>query len=241
MTDTIAATVEAVQDVHPDIRIIRIRPNGAKVSWQAGQYMELVFTGLPARPYSIANAPHDDVLEFHIRRAGSGGVSDHAVRNLKHGDTLALRGPFGQAAQTTQNTRPLLLIAGGVGLPPLKALIEDSLHRHLKTPMTLYWGVRTAGDLYLGPYFTALAKAHPHFKFVPVIQDQAGQTVGDAIEADYQDLSAARIYLAGSEAMIQSILPQLHGRGAHPDFIHGDDRALNIPPHAGKKSSGGPS
>lgn len=230
MTDSIAATVEAVRDVHPDIRIIRIRPNGAPVSWLAGQYMELVFAGLPARPYSIANAPHNDVLEFHIRRAGSGGVSDHAVRNLKHGDTLALRGPFGKAAMVAGNALPLLLVAGGVGLPPLKALIDDSLHKNLTTPITLYWGVRTGADLYLGQYFTDLEKTHPHFKFVPVIQDQAGQTVGDAIEADNPDLSQTRIYLAGSEAMIAAILPQLYKRGADPDFIHGDDRVLNQPP-----------
>ncbi len=230
MTDAFAATVETVQDVHPDIRIIRIRPNGTPVSWLAGQYMELVFAGLPARPYSIANAPHNDVLEFHIRRAGSGGVSEHAVRTLKSGDTLTLRGPFGQAAMVANNTMPLLLVAGGVGLPPLKALVEDSLHHNVKTPMTLYWGVKTADDLYLAQHFENLATAHPHFKFVPVIHDLSNQNVGDAIAADFKDLSTTRIYLAGSNAMIAAILPQLHQHGAHPDFIHGDDRALNQPP-----------
>lgn len=237
MIDSIAATVETVRDVHPDIRIIRIRPNGVKLSWLAGQYMELVFAGLPARPYSIANAPHHDVLEFHIRRAGKGGVSDHAVSNLKSGDTLALRGPFGKAAMVANNTMPLLLVAGGVGLPPLKALVDDSLHRNLSTPITLYWGVRTKDDLYLGQYFTDLEKNHPHFKFMPVIQDQSGQTVGDAINAQAPDLSSTRIYLAGSEAMIAAILPQLYQRGAQADFIHGDDRVLNQP----QKTIQGPS
>lgn len=232
MSDAFAATVEAVRDVHPDIRILRIRPTDASVAWRAGQYMELVFAGLPARPYSIANAPQGNpagVLEFHIRRSGTGGVSEHAVTRLKTGDTLTLRGPFGNAAMIPGDAMALLLIAGGVGLPPLKALVEDALQNRPQTPVTLYWGVQTRADLYLGDEFRALAQTHPQFKFVPVIHDEAGQNVGDAVAADYGDLSSFRIYLAGSSAMIASILPQLHSHGAHPDYIHGDDRALIRP------------
>lgn len=230
MTDAFAATVEAVEDVHPDIRIIRIRPDNKTVSWLAGQYMELVFAGMPARPYSIASAPHTNIFEFHIRNAKGGGVSEHIVKALKTGDKLTLRGPFGSAATIPGDKMPLLLIAGGMGLSPLKALIEDALHRNRPGPITLYWGVKTKEDLYLAKTFEAMAKAHPHFKFIPVIQDKTGRQVGDAVAADFKDLSATRIYLAGSPAMIASILPQLQKNGAQDNFIHGDDTALSRAP-----------
>lgn len=231
MTNDFAATVETVEDVHPDIRIIRIRPDGkSAVSWLAGQYMELVFAGLPARPYSIASAPHTNILEFHIRNAKGGGVSEHVVKTLKIGDRLTLRGPFGHAAMIPGDKMPLLLIAGGMGLSPLKAMIEDALHSKRPGPITLYWGVKTKDDLYLADDFVALARANPHFKFVPVIHDKSGHQVGDAIAADFKDLSGTRIYLAGSAAMVAAILPQLQKIGAQDNFIHGDDTALSRAP-----------
>lgn len=228
----LAATIETVNDVAAGIRILRVRTDGALPSWLAGQYMELAFTGMPPRSYSIASAPHSNVLEFHIRDSKNGGVSSHIVTALKPGDPLTLRGPFGYAAMIPGDTAPLLLVAGGMGLSQLKAIAEESLHTKHPGPVVLCWAVRTDQDLYLKAHFESLQRAHPQFRFMPVVESTSGQNAGQAVSTQFSDLSGMRIYVAGSPAMIAAILPGLYAGGARADMIHGDDKNLSpaIPP-----------
>lgn len=204
--------------MHHDIRIIRIRPTSAPLSWAAGQYMELTFAGFPPRPYSIGSAPQSGTPEFHIRRAGINGVSQHVANTVKKGDTLELRGPFGDAVIIPGDTMPLLLVAGGMGLPPMKAMIDDALHRNDTRQVTLYWGTRTPEEMYLMAYFTRLAAGHTHFTFVPVI----GGEVSKAI-VNEGDLSGKRIYLAGPPLMIHAAITAVLQNGAKMSLIHTDD------------------
>lgn len=223
----IPATIEAVNNVGQDIRILRVRTNDASPSWLAGQYMELTFAGMPPRSYSIASAPNSNVLEFHIRDAKTGGVSSHIVTTLKAGDTLTLRGPFGYAAMIPGDTVPLLLVAGGMGISQVKAIVEESLHTKHPGPVILCWGAKTDQDLYLKDHFNALEKQHAQFQFMPVVEAHLGHNAGQAVRANFADLSGMRIYVSGSPAMIAATLPHLHANGARADMIHGDDKALS--------------
>lgn len=240
MTDAIAATVDTIKNIHPDIRIVRLRVNGQPVTWEAGQYMELTFQGFAPRPYSIASAPHSNMLEFHIRNTGKGGASQHAVTQLKAGDTLTLRGPFGHATHSSADKEPLLLIAGGMGISPLKAIIEDALYHAHPGPLRLYWGAQTANDLYISDDFRAIAS--PSFEYIPVTEDTTESRqglVGDVMSDDMGDLSKYRIYLSGPPPMIRALIPQLLAKGAGQDRIHSDDsHARGI---LTKRKSGGPS
>ena len=214
----IPAIVEDIDDVHHDIRIIRIRPTAGPFTWAAGQYMELTFAGFPARPYSIGSAPHSGAPEFHIRRAGINGVSQHVANTVKKGDILELRGPFGDAGIIPGDTMPLLLVAGGMGLPPMKAMIDDAVHRNDMRPVTLYWGTRTPAEMYLMDYFTQLAAGHAHFKFVPVVGGEVSKEI-----AREGDLSGKRIYLAGPPPMIHAAITAVLQNGADVNLIHTDD------------------
>jgi naphthalene 1,2-dioxygenase ferredoxin reductase component len=90
--------VRSVEVAAPEIRIIRLEScDGSLFDWRAGQYASFRFCDFDARDYSIANAPGDDFLEVHIRRSGSGGVSDYICNDLKAGDTLDVQGAFGGA------------------------------------------------------------------------------------------------------------------------------------------------
>ncbi len=221
------ATIDSITDIAPGIRLVSVRSQTANPLWLAGQYIELSFAGLPPRPYSIASAPHTGILEFHVRDTQGGGVSSHIVTHMKPGDPVTLRGPFGHAAMIPGDDAPLLLIAGGMGLSPLKALVDDALHKHHRGPISLYWGVKTPADLYLGDYFDQLQHRHAHFTFVPVIEDISGETIASKVRVSLADLSSTRIYLAGSPDMIQATLPHLQAQGAKANMIHGDDLALS--------------
>src|SRR5688500_6969028 len=113
MNENLQAVVAEADDIHPDIRIIRLRPRNSPFPWRAGQFMEIAFPGFPPRPYSIASAPNAELPEFHIRNTKRGGASQHAVTSLTVGDTVFLRGPLGNAVLPPGDRRPLVLIAGG--------------------------------------------------------------------------------------------------------------------------------
>ncbi len=225
----IQALVEDILAPHPDIRILRVRVNGS-VAWLAGQFMELSFAGFPPRPYSIASAPHENILEFHIRNNHRSGANQYAVTMLKTGDALTLRGPFGKATLAQKDLVPtppaLVLIAGGMGISPIRALVADLLHRGHGGPVTLYWGGKSAADLYIADAFRALAAQNPAFRYIPVIEDEGDGLVHEAALKNEGDFTGKIIYLSGPPGMIGTILPVLLQHGATAEGIRGDDAKI---------------
>ena len=203
--------VRSVEVAAPEIRIIRLEScDGSLFDWRAGQYASLRFCDFDARDYSIANAPGDDFLEVHIRRSGSGGVSDYICNDLKAGDTLDVQGAFGGAYYRAGHPGPLLAIAGGTGLAPMKAIIEAAIKDGFKRDLHLYFGVRDESELYLERHFIELMHAHPNFRFITVISDPSENSgrrtglVSDAVAADFQLLYGYQCYLAGPPVMVEA-------------------------------------
>jgi CDP-4-dehydro-6-deoxyglucose reductase/ferredoxin-NAD(P)+ reductase (naphthalene dioxygenase ferredoxin-specific) len=218
------ATVASIRDIAPDIRILGIAlKNGLLLDFRAGQYAFLEAGGLEPRAFSIASAPGEALLEFHVRNAGS-GMSAHVVNALHEGARLTLKGPFGANVLKDGDT-PVLLIAGGIGIAPMKSMVEARLKGEGRAPLHLYWGVREAGQLYLGPLFESLAREHPHFHYTPVVAAGAGGRSGfpgQAAAEDLADLSGFDIYMAGPKAMIDATMPLLLQKGALKERIFSD-------------------
>lgn len=216
----IRACVETIRDLYHGIRILRLRPEG-DFSWKAGQYAEITFGNHTPRPYSIANAP-SDTMEVHVKDSGAGGASTYAVKMLKPLETVRLGRAAGNSffENKRDGNRPLLLIGGGLGVAPMKAIAEKAL---LKTktaqPVYLYWGARHAAELYIADYFHGLAHTHGNFHFVPVI----GGMVGESAAAAFDSLMGFSIFLAGPPAMTTATIPLLLQKGAERAHIHRDE------------------
>ena len=224
---TLACRVAGLEQVTPDIRIIQLKPDGAPPRFRAGQYAKLGFGALPPRDYSMASRPDDPLLEFHIRDAGE-GASRYAVRAAAIGEVVSVTGPLGDAYLREEHRGRLIAIAGGAGLAPMKSIVETALRHDPARRVDLYFGVRTERDLYLLDRFTRLAKAHPGFRFVPVVAEPAGTSrhrtglVGDALVAGVATFADAKAYLAGPPPMVESVLKLLRSRGLADSDIHAD-------------------
>ncbi|MNI71665.1 NAD(P)H-flavin reductase [compost metagenome] len=127
-----------------------------------------------------------------------------------------------------EDWRPLIMVATGTGIAPIKAILESLLDKEDCPPVTLYWGMRTQADLYLQDEIAGWAGRLYEFNFVPVLsradaswQGRRGH-VQDAIAEDHDDLSEHAIYLCGAPAMIQDAKHVLAGRGASLDHIYAD-------------------
>jgi Na+-transporting NADH:ubiquinone oxidoreductase subunit NqrF len=117
-----------------DIAVFTCRPM-QPLPYQAGQYVSVECRYQPRlwRVYSMANAPREDgLMEFHVRAVGNGWVSSALVRRVKAGDMIRLAAPMGSLTLGRKSTRDIVCIAGGTGLAPIKALVEE-LTRYNRT------------------------------------------------------------------------------------------------------------
>lgn len=193
-----------------------------------GQYVRLAFPGLPRRDYSLAGPPGRERLEFLIKTADSGHVSTYLRHHIQPGDQVQVEGPFGDAYWHASFPEPLLCIAGGSGLAPMKAIAEAALAAQHPGPIALYVGVKTEAELCLENHFQALDSGYKQFTFVPVISDDPEAkarrigSVGQVAADDHGDLSETRIYIAGPDALVTKSLPLLRTRGARGDRLFAD-------------------
>ena len=119
----------------------------------------------------------------------------------------------------------MLCLAGGTGLAPILAILEDALPREPAEPFHLLFSVRTAADAFALERLCALRDRHPNFAFDLTVTGEAGAIarhdarIPDLLLALHGDLSAHRIVVAGSPAMVDSCRAAAAALGAAPDRI----------------------
>lgn len=221
--------VVALDDLTHDIKRLRLEIlSGGPLVFSAGQFASLRFPGLPARDYSMANRPDEALLEFHIRLVAGGAVTPFVRERLKIGDRLRVAGPMGTSSWRRRHAGPILAVAGGSGLAPIKSIVETALASGMRQPIRLYVGARAERDLYLLDHFAALGARHPNLSVVPVLSEPDGPTarrtglVADALAADLGDLDGWKAYLAGPPPMVETAVDALVARGMRRDDCHAD-------------------
>jgi len=118
---------------------------------RAGQHLDVRLTaddGYTAeRSYSIASAPGEPVA-ITVERLESGEVSPYLTRELRAGDELELRGPIGgYFVWEPADGGPLILLAGGSGVVPLRAILRHRRRSGSQVPARLLYSARTLPDV----------------------------------------------------------------------------------------------
>jgi ferredoxin-NADP reductase len=124
-------------------------------SWpghRAGQHVDVRLTaedGYQAqRSYSIASAPEDGHLVLTVERLDDGEVSPYLVDELRPGDELELRGPVGGYFVWKEALGgPLLLLAGGSGIVPLRAMLRHHAAIESTVPVRLLYSARALDEV----------------------------------------------------------------------------------------------
>ena len=133
-----------------DIAVLTLEPD-APYAFRAGQYLTLETQRWPRvwRHFSIANAPRsDNTLTLHVRAVPAGWVSSALVNHTNVGDTVRLGPPSGTMLCDTTSLRDVLCIAGGTGLAPIKAMVEDMAAWNTTRRVRLFYGARHDDELY---------------------------------------------------------------------------------------------
>lgn len=187
--------------------------------YQAGQYVEIMFDGKEARPYSIANAPNSQgTIDIHVRDNAHGGASSYAHHSAKIGEKTLVRGPFGECVYNKSVSGDMVLIAGGMGITPFKAMIEQALYNSHIGKITLIWGAKAQQDLYLSTFFQDLKRNHQMFNYLEVVCDDI--PLSNVYTRD--DYHAEKYYISGPSVMVKSVALQLKQMGVSANSIHSD-------------------
>jgi 3-phenylpropionate/trans-cinnamate dioxygenase ferredoxin reductase subunit len=199
------------------------------VSYKAGQYANLTLPDHTEvkRSYSFAKpANPDGTVSFFIRKV-PGGVFSTAVHDGDlMGGMVMLEGPQGDFWLRPSKT-PLLMVAGGSGLAPILAILQDAVGTD--RPVTLLFGARTYRDLYAQDEIAALAgQWRAPFTFVPVLSqepedsgwDGARGLVTDFIEGS--NTTHSHVYLCGPPAMIDAAEMSLLAGGVDKESVFAD-------------------
>jgi sulfhydrogenase subunit gamma (sulfur reductase) len=146
--------VARLKDIHPLTereKLFSIElPDGLSLCHKPGQFVEVSLPGVGEAPISIASSPSrsNGAFELCIRRVG---FVTHALHQLAPGDLLGIRGPFGQGFPVESFFgKDLLLAPGGLGLPPLRSLIQYVCdHRSQFGRVLILYGAKNPGELLL--------------------------------------------------------------------------------------------
>jgi CDP-4-dehydro-6-deoxyglucose reductase/ferredoxin-NAD(P)+ reductase (naphthalene dioxygenase ferredoxin-specific) len=175
----------------------------------------------------MASLPGQDHIEFLVRRVPGGVTSTRMTSSLRIGDSVQVEGPFGSAYLRERHGGPILCVAGGSGLAPIKSIVAAAVVG-LRQPIRVYFGARSERDLYLVDWFTALSSTHPNLTFIPILSEPDAPTVyraglvSDAIASDLTDLDGWKAYVAGPPAMVEATGRVLQQRGLQSHDLHAD-------------------
>lgn len=219
------ATVVSHERRALDIAVLKVAP-AQPMTYRPGQSVAVETPQRPRlwRTYSMANAPRPDgTIDFHVRIIDGGRVSAVLGRDPGLGSTLRLGPPFGSLTLDTWSGNRIVMAAGGTGLAPLKAMLEQ-LGGHNAPPRThLFFGARTADELYDLPDLDKLAANCPWLTVTPAVSHDPGFTGERGAIADvlarhgtWRDHDA---YVCGSEAMVTATASRLNALGISPERI----------------------
>lgn len=222
-----------LEPVARDVMLVFLAlPKGQGFNYLPGQYIDIVLRDGQRRSFSLANLPNEAVeagLELHVRRVPDGRFTSRVFDGLRLCDLLRFEGPFGTYFLKSGPDTNLLMIAGGTGFSPIKALIKQALNEHPESRIHLFWGARNEQDLYMNDWVRNLQQTHPGLNYTPVLSDQwsaswQGETgfVHEALCRHYDSVSEFDIYTSGPPIMVDSVRNSLLERGLNPDRFHFD-------------------
>ena len=208
------ARVVAHEQRTADIAVLTVEPNESYL-FHAGQYATVQTARWPRvwRSYSIANAPrHDNLLTFHVRLVPGGWVSTTLAHQTQVGDEVLLGPPRGSMTLHSHRPGRLLCLAGGTGLAPIKAIIEEKLRTTRNPDITLVHGVRQERDLYDAEDLMRMAATPGRFRLYSAVSEdpsyQSRQTIADVIDhEDVGDFPAT--FVCGPAEMVLTTLDRL--------------------------------
>ena len=234
-----AGTITALNRLTHDILEMEVTID-EPVTYRAGQYCEIYIPGVvkdqvtETRSYSFAAAPGKDlvsVVRFHIRHVPGGAFTTWLHSESRVGHRLEGHGPYGDFWLRPAKA-PILAIAGGSGMAPIKAVLEQAQLDGVQRDVAYFFGARRQEDLYCLDDMARLAASWKgKFEFVPVLsgepEDSSWTGARGFVSEAMHDVLGSRVgdhhvYMCGPPPMIESAEKIVRQAGVAEANIHFD-------------------
>ena len=121
--------------------------------------------------------------------------------------------PFGNFELREESATPMVCVVGGTGFAPVKSLLDDMVKKAIQRPVTLIWGGRDRGGLYLMSAVERWQKRMPDFRFVAAIEDSADAVAIGAVHGradialrrEVGTLAGSEVYCCGAPPMVAAV------------------------------------
>lgn len=222
----IDATVETVRKLSPSSIGLAVRlASDANLTFLPGQYVNVSVPGsTQTRSYSFSSLPKDNVVEFFVRNIPGGLMSGYLSDRAKPGDKLTVTGPIG-SFYLRDVKRPLLFLAGGTGLAPFLAMLEDLARSGAPHPIRLIYGVTNDADLVEVDKLAAFTADIPDFSFTTCVASEASAHprkgfVTHHLPDEHLNGGDVDVYLCGPPPMVDAVRNALAERGVKPQNFY---------------------
>jgi ferredoxin-NADP reductase/DMSO/TMAO reductase YedYZ heme-binding membrane subunit len=226
--------VLGIRDETPDVRTFRLVTGGAAplpFVHQPGQYLNVALTidgQRVNRSYTIASSPAQTAYcEVTIKRTRGGRASGYWHEALREGSTVKISAPAGRFVFTGAEADGVVLIAGGVGITPLMAMVRYLTDRSWTGSIHLIFGARKRQDIIFADELSRLASRFPNLHLVVTLsgEDDAawtgprGRISAALLKSAVPGIASLPTYLCGPDAMMIEVRALLLGLGVPADRI----------------------
>ena len=214
------STIVQIEQETPDTQTFFLSANGLgwQRDYQPGQFVELSVFGVGEAPFCIAQSPtRSEFIEVTVRRTGS---VTNRLHTYQPGDVVGLRGPFGNCFPFDRaKGKDLIFVGGGIGLPPLRSLINFVLdHRDDYREVHVLYGARTPADRVYKKELAAWSRSDK-LSLVETV-DRADETwtghvgvVTKLLKGMSVDTSSTVAFTCGPPVMLTFVVAELVGLG----------------------------
>ncbi|GLX78436.1 NAD(P)H-flavin reductase [Thalassotalea insulae] len=223
----IQCQVQSISSLTEYVYKVLLKPE-QQVEFLPGQYLNFVMAKDDKRPFSIASAPDNELIELQIGAFGADSYPMQVIERIKENKTVTVEMPLGKAQLNTDSERPLLLIAGGTGFSYIKSMFEYLANTHSKRQVVVYWGLRDPSACYELDKTTDTINKLANGCFHPVVEtphdDWQGRIgmVHKVVMKDIENLADYDIYIAGRFDMVAVVRDDFVAQGADINHMYAD-------------------
>jgi ferredoxin-NADP reductase len=208
--------------------------------WQfkAGQYLDMTLIDPPetdaegnTRSFSIASGPHEDTLMIATRLRDT--AFKRVLKTMSIGGAVTIEGPSGDLTLPGDSARPIVFLAGGIGITPFRSMLVEAAGEKLPHRLFLFYSNRRPEDAPFLAELRALAKENQRFTLIATMSEMAssqrpwkGETglIDQAMLSRHlKDTVSPIYYVAGPPDMVQALSGMLKKQSIPDQDIHAEE------------------
>lgn len=204
--------------------------------YEPGQFLEIYLQhpdqddrGIK-RWFTMSSSPTESDLMITTRLVEKHSSFKEALFKLNSGDNIKAKGPMGSFLLPKDTAKPVVWIAGGIGITPFRSQMKFLLDNKGQRDITLIYSNRTINDVCFADLWETAKSNLKNFKYVQTLVDEVpdnwmggtGVVDEEMIKKAVSNITESEFYVSGPEPMVEAFKPMLEKMGVSEENIHQD-------------------